>query len=126
MRNPTVRREAVGRIQDIEILAAIAVDDADEVVREQARGLVRDLVIESEETAVAEPVLAALPGARDLIAVGRSARLESLRRAALSRLNDARALGSVARRTSHPEIAKAALARLEDPGGNREGGTQSR
>ena len=113
--DPTVRREAVGRIQDIEILAAIAVDDADGVVREQARGLVRDLVIKSEETAVAEPALAALPGARDLIAVARSARLESLRRAALSRLNDARALGSVARRTSHPEIAKAALARLEDP-----------
>ena len=111
----TVRREAVGRIQDIEILAAIAVDDADEVVREQARGLVRDLVIESEETAVAEPALAALPEARDLIVVARSARLESIRRAALSRLNDARALGSVARRTSHPEIAKAALARLEDP-----------
>ena len=113
--DPTVRREAVGRIQDIEILAAIAVDDADEVVREQARGLVRDLVIESEETAVAEPALAALPEARDLIVVARSARLESIRRAALSRLNDARALGSVARRTSHPEIAKAALARLEDP-----------
>ena len=113
--DPAVRREAVGRIQDIEILAAIAVDDADEVVREQARGLVRDLVIESEETAVAEPALAALPGVRDLIAVARSARLESIRRAALSRLNDARALGSVARRTRYPEIAKAALARLEDP-----------
>ena len=113
--DPTVRREAVRRIQDVEVLAAIAVDDADEVVREQARGVVRDLVIESAEMAAAEQALAALPGERDLVAVARSARLESISRVALSRLNNARALGSVARRANHPETAKAALARLEDP-----------
>ena len=113
--DPTVRREAVGRIQDVEVLATIAVDDADEVVREQARGVVRDLVIESAETAAAEQALAALPGERDLVAVARSARLESISRAALSRLNNARALGSIARRANHAETAKAALARLEDP-----------
>ena len=113
--DPTVRREAVRRIQDVEVLAAIAVDDADEVVRKQARGVVRDLVIESAEMAAAEQALAALPGERDLVAVARSARLESISRVALSRLNNARALGSVARRANHPETAKAALARLEDP-----------
>ena len=110
-----VRREAVGRVRDADILASILGTDSDEQVRVEAASAVRHLVLEAEVTATGERWLRSLTDERDLIAVARSARLETVSRAALSKLTDARALGAVARRANRIEIATEALARLDDP-----------
>ena len=88
--------------------------DSDGAVRADARGVVRDLVIEAEDAAQGESGVGALSDEHDLIAVARTARLEAVSRSALSRLTDQRALGSVARRATRGAIAKEALAKLDD------------
>ena len=113
--DPTVRREAVVRLTDVDVLASILSVDSDELVRAEAASAVRQLVVEAEEVATGERGLKSLTDERDLVAVARSARLEAVSRAALSKLTDARALGAVARRANRIEIAAEALARLDDP-----------
>ena len=110
----SVRRAAVGRLSDVDTLVSILSSDGDELVRAEAASVVRHLVIEAEETATGERGLRSLTDERDLIAVARSARLETVSRAALSKLSDPRALAAVARRANRIEIATEALARLDD------------
>ena len=113
--DPSVRLEAVVRLGDIDVLASIARDDVDTTVRGEAESMLRDLAIEAEDLGSIEHGLAAVSNERDLVAVARSARLESVSRVALGRLKDPRAIGSVARRATRGEIAKEALSRLDDP-----------
>ena len=112
--DPSVRREAVVRIEDLGALVGIIQSDGDGAVRMEAQSIVRDLVIEAEDATQGELGVGALSDEHDLIAVARTARLESVSRAALSRLTDQRALGSVARRATRGAIAKEALAKLDD------------
>ncbi len=112
--DPSVRREAVDRIEDLDALVGIIKSDSDGAVREQAQGVVRGLVIEAEDAAQGESGVGALSDEHDLIAVARTARLESVSRSALTRLTDQRSLGSVARRATRGAIAQEALARLDD------------
>ena len=111
---PAVRRGAVRRLKSIDVLVSITRSDTDEAVRAEASGMVRHLVIEAEEADAAERGLAVLSD-RDLVVAARAAHLESVSRAALSRLTDEHAVGSVARRADRVEVAKEALDRLEDP-----------
>jgi len=113
--DPSVRLEAVVRLGDIDVLASIASDDVDTTVRGEAKSVLRDLAIEAEDLGSIEHGLAVVSNERDLVAVARSARLESVSLVALGRLKDPRAIGSVARRATHGEIAKEALSRLDDP-----------
>ena len=113
--DPSVRLEAVVRLGDVDVLASIARDDLDTTVRGEAESILRDLVIEAEDLGSIEHGLDAVSNERDLVAVARSARLESVSRVALGRLKDPRAIGSVARRATRGEIAKEALSRLDDP-----------
>ena len=112
--DPSVRREAVVRIGDLDALVGIIESDSDGAVRADARGVVRDLMIEAEDSAQGELGVGALSDEHELIAVARTARLEAVSRSALSRLTDQRALGSVARRATRGAIAKEALAKLDD------------
>ena len=112
---PSVRLEAVLRLEDVDTLVSIVRDDSDTTVRGEAESLLRDLAIEAEDLSSGELGLSAVSNERDLVAVARSARLESVSRVALSRLKDPRAIGSVARRATRGEIAKEALSRLDDP-----------
>ena len=113
--DPSVRLEAVLRLEDVDALASIARDDGDATVRSEAEGVLRDLAIEAEELGSIELGLGAVSNERDLVAVARSARLESVSRFALAKLKDPRAIGSVARRATRGEIAREALSRLDDP-----------
>ena len=113
--DPSVRLEAVLRLEDSDALASIARDDGDTTVRSEAEGMLRDLAIEAEDLSSIQLGLDAVSNERDLVAVARSARLESVSRVALAKLKDPRALGSVARRATRGEIAKEALSRLDDP-----------
>ena len=114
--DPSVRLEAVLRLEDVDALVSIVRDDSDTSVRGEAEGVLRDLVIEAEDFSSGELGLNAVSNERDLVTVARSARLESISRVALSRLKDPRAIGSVARRATRGEIANEALSRLDDPG----------
>ena len=113
--DPSVRLEAVLRLEDVDALASIARDDGDTTVRSEAEEMLRDLAIEAEDLSSIELGLGAVSNERDLVAVARSARLESVSRVALAKLKDPRALGLVARRATRGEIAKEALSRLDDP-----------
>ena len=113
--DPSVRLEAVLRLEDVGTLVSVARDDSDTSVRGEAEGALRNLAIESENLGAGELGLSGLSNERDLVAVARSARLESVCRAALSRLKEPRAIGAVARRATRVEVAREALSRLEDP-----------
>ena len=113
--DPSVRLEAVLRLEDVDALALIARDDGDTTVRSEAESMLRDLAIEAEDLGSIELGLGAVSNERDLVAVARSARLTSVSRVALAKLKDPRVIGSVARRATRGEIAKEALSRLDDP-----------
>ena len=113
--DPSVRLEAVLRLEDVDALVSIAREDSDTSVRGEAEGALRNLAIESEDLSAAEQGLSGLSNDRDLVAVARSARLESVSRVALSRLKEPRAIGAVARRATRVEVAREALSQLEDP-----------
>jgi hypothetical protein len=109
-----VRREAVIRIDDVGALVDVSADE-DPMVRTEAQRVIRELLIESEDREAGEVGLAGLSDERDLVAVARSARLESVSRMALAKLSDPGALGRVARRSTRGAIAKEALSRLDAP-----------
>ena len=113
--DPLVRQEAVVRLEDLDALVSIIGIDDDASVRVEAEGVVRELVIEADDHEQGERGLGALSDDRALVAVARSARLESLSRVALSRLDDPKALGSVARLATNAGIAREALLKLDDP-----------
>ena len=113
--DPLVRQEAVVRLEDLDALVSIIGIDDDASVRVEAEGVVRELVIEADDHEQGERGLGALSDDRALVAVARSARLESLSRVALSRLDDPKALGSVARLATNVGIAREALLKLDDP-----------
>ena len=112
--DPSVRCEAVAGIADLDTLIVISRGDEDAVVRNEAREIVRDLVIETEDVDQARRGLEALSLDRDLVAIARTARLESISREALYRLSDPRSIGQVARRTTWSDVARQALTRLDD------------
>ena len=109
-----VRREAVIRIENVGALVDVSADE-DPMVRTEAQRVIRELLIESEDREAVELGLSGLSDERDLVAVARSARLESVSRMALAKLSDPGALGKVARRSTRSEIAKEALSRLDAP-----------
>ena len=111
--DPGVRREAVIRITDLVALVEILNTDPDPTVCTEAQGVVRELLIEAEDRNTGELGLRGLSDERDLVAVARSARLESVSRMALAKLSEPRALGMVARRSTRGEIASEALSRLD-------------
>ena len=113
--HPDVRCQAVSRINDIDALVSIYRSDDAEAVRHEAAAGIRDLAIDSPEGEVGIRGVEALSEERDLVAVAREARIETVGRMALARLQSPRALSVVARRAIRPEVAKEALQRLDDP-----------
>ena len=112
--DPSVRLEAISWIDDLDALVSVVRADDDVSVRTFALEILRDLVVEAEDEAVGARGLQELSADRDLVVVAESARLATVSRAALARLDDQRAIGAVARRAAVSEVAKEALARLED------------
>ena len=111
-----VRRAAIGRVTSISALATIAAGD-DDTVRLGAAAVLRDRLVDLHEHEVdrqqIDHSLLVLTDERDLAAVARRGRIDSLRCGALARVTDEKLLGSLARRAEFPEIALEALARIE-------------
>ena len=91
-----VRREAVIRIEDVGALVDVSADE-DPIVRTEAQRVIRELLIESEDREAGELGLRGLADERDLVAVARSARLESVSLMALAKLSDPGALGAASK-----------------------------
>ena len=80
-----VRRAAVKKLFDVEILAERAREDADEGVREEAGGRLAGFAIHGQEAAAAEAAVKELHEARHLASVAKSAALAPVRLAAVAR-----------------------------------------
>jgi DNA-binding transcriptional LysR family regulator len=115
--DPAVRLAAVRKVLDPVVLADIARSDADAGVREGASDVLVDVARGAYEGIQEAESMAALAGLSDpkhLMAVAKTAALETLSRAALARLDDVKAIGSVARRSTHASTRMEALGRIAD------------
>jgi hypothetical protein len=117
--DPRVRRSAVAKLMDPATLAAAARDDADAQVRAQAVGMLRDLALEAFEgvgEAEGHAAVDALDDAKTLVGIAKNASRESTALRALSRVTDVHALGSIARHAEHESVRNRAFASLHDHG----------
>ncbi|HEY8550213.1 MAG TPA: DUF349 domain-containing protein [Vicinamibacterales bacterium] len=112
--SPRVRRAAIGRLADPEVLGAIVTGDADTQVRSEAAARLLALATEPDDEARALRALASLVEERHVAQVARTAPHLTVALAALERLRDTRAIGSTARNAIHEAVRLAALARVDD------------
>src|SRR5262245_36476760 len=95
-----VRRAAVSRLTDVDVLADIARSDPEEDVRAEAVRVMAGLAAEAESGDAAAPVLhrlVELGRSREVQAVAKTASSSQVRHAAVDVLHDPKALGSVSR-----------------------------
>ncbi len=115
--DPRVRRSAVAKLMDPAALALIAQHETDEQVRAQAVGMLRDLALEAFEGAGEAESLAAidaLTDAKTIVGIAKNASRESTAQRALARVSDVHALGSLARHAEHESVRRAAFDALQD------------
>jgi len=109
---PAIRRAAARKLDTPDVLEALAREDSDEDVREEAaQSLLRGLLV-AEGPAASMAPLHALSQPRHLATVARKARSETVRRAALERIDERRALLSVAKSAEESGTRLEALSRL--------------
>lgn len=109
-----VRRAAVARIDDPEVLGRCAAD-ADQSVKDAAAERLTELAMDASDADRAARAVARLTDARRLAQIAKSAQTDAtdaVRTAALANLSDDRALGAIARHAKVESIALAALARV--------------
>lgn len=109
-----VRRAAVGRIADPDVLGRCAAD-ADSSVKDAAMDRLAELAMDASDAALATRAVSKLTDTRRLAQIAKSAQADTadaVRTAALAGLSDDRALGAVARHAKVEAVAMAALARV--------------
>ena len=114
-----VRRAAVAKLMDPSALAAVAAADPDPGVRDAALTMLRDIALDAFEGIAEADSLAAveaLSDARMLATVAKTALREEVALRALGRVSDAHALGSIAR---HAQLEPIRLAALRGAAGSR-------
>jgi hypothetical protein len=115
-----VRRAAVGKLMDPNVLAAIVRDDVDPGVRESALAMLRDIACDAFEGVSEATGLAAvdvLDDARTLAQIAKTSLRESVGRRVLARLErtgGSHILSSVARQAVLEPIRQSALEQLHD------------
>ena len=116
--DPRIRRIAVKKLANTDLLQQIAASDADGETRQLAEQRRQDLLVErAVSSASAEECLRALEQLQrpaDLVRVASSAAAPQVRSAALARVSEEPALADIVRRTSDSDIGAAALARIHD------------
>jgi hypothetical protein len=114
---PRVRRAAVGRLTEVDVLGEVASSDPDEDVRNEAvRGLA-GLAAESSDVSAATAAVAQLLAVgrlKELVAVARDGAHASVRAAVVDLLGDQKSLGSVSRHALDATTRLRALGRLTD------------
>ena len=113
-----VRRAAVGRLSEVDVLGEIARTDPDEDVRSEAiRGLA-GLAAETKEPDRASEVvrqLLMLGRMKEVVVVARENTNPMVRAAVVDLIDDSKSLGSVSRHAQDGSTRLRALARLTDP-----------
>ena len=113
--DPSVRMEAVLRLEDVDALVSVIRNESDADVRHEAEAALGDLVIETDDVSVTRPGVYEVLTDTNLVTVARSARLESVSELALAALTTQRSIGSVARRSAWNNVATEALSKLDAP-----------
>src|SRR3954451_13360021 len=107
-----VRRAAVARLDEVEVLADVASSDPDEDVRAEAiRGLAGIAAEADDVSAATDAVrqLLALGRTREVVVVARASTSAAVRGAVVTMLDDQKALGSVSRHAPDAATRLAAL-----------------
>jgi Domain of Unknown Function (DUF349) len=112
--DPRVRRAAAGRIEDVEVLAAIASGDADEGIRAEVLDRLAGVAASSTTAAAASTALAALRDPKQIGTVAKSSPVDSVRIEAVGRLTDLKTLSSVARHATDGRVAALAVEKVSD------------
>ena len=113
--DPRVRRAAAGRIEDVDVLAAIASGDADEGIRGEVLERLADVATSSTAAAAALTALGALRDQKQIGNVAKSSPVDGVRIEAVNRLSDVKALSSVARHAADARVALLAVEKVQDP-----------
>jgi hypothetical protein len=120
-KDPTVRKAAIEKLDEVDILADIFDRESDRELRDLAGSRAAELWVASacqeDDPELARNALAGLIKVGDqkaLAEVASRADLQELRRLALAELRDARALADVARNSTSPELRQKAIARIDD------------
>ena len=112
-----VRRAAVGRIDDIAVLADVARTDPDEEVRVEALRTLAGLGAETDDVARASDVvrqLLSLGRTKEAVLIARENVHQTVRAAVVPLFEDARSLGAISRHAPDTQTRLRALARLAD------------
>lgn len=113
-----VRRLALKKLEDAELLLEIGRTDPDEELRALAAGRAEELLLEralsATDPAAGTRAVELLTRSQHRVAVAVRACDERVRRAALAGLSDERAIADVARRSGDPEVRREALQRITD------------
>lgn len=119
--HPTVRKIAIDKIDDPEVLVDVAADEPERSLRERAQSRAAEiwvsLALKSESEAdgrVAIAGLVAIDDQKSVAEIARRAGLEALRAAAMEKLTDAKALAELAKTSRSPETRAAAVALIRD------------
>jgi hypothetical protein len=117
-RDPRVRRVALKKIDDPELLGELAVRDPDESLRrdaaEKASELLLDAALGEDDEARCLTAVGLLSGQRALAEVACRAAFETVQRQALERLTDDKWRADVARRSSDAKLRLAAAEQIRD------------
>ena len=117
--DPTVRRAALERLGDLDLLRLMASEDADAAVRTAARDRYRALlagqIADSPALAVRLERLRHDPDADLMEYLLRQAAEPELRMVLLERIDAEPTLAGIAQRDSHPDVRLAAMERVHDP-----------
>ncbi|MGQ0732469.1 MAG: DUF349 domain-containing protein [Acidobacteriota bacterium] len=114
--DPRVRRAALVRVANPDVLAACVRNDRDQAVRDHAAGRLAALAGQGEETSslAAVAALAAIGCQRELATVARGSGSASVRRSATEQVTDERALAGIARHAADAGARLVAVTRLND------------
>ncbi|HSC27821.1 MAG TPA: DUF349 domain-containing protein [Vicinamibacterales bacterium] len=110
-----VRRAAIGRVDAVEELVALAGREPDRDLRQElSERLVAVAIAPADSDGDAALALAGLDDQKDLSSVAKASPHDTIRTAALGRIHDTKILGSVARQAADPQTALDAAMRIAD------------
>ena len=112
--DPHVRKVAVSKIDSVETLARIGGDDAEAIVKGEAAARLAKIAAEDSDEERARAASAVLTDPKALLLLAKTARLGSVRRAALERISDPRGLATLAKNAEEGVLRLEALARIDD------------
>lgn len=110
-----VRRAAVERLDDVEVLVRLARTERDMDLRRQITERLVGIALEpASDDAAAARALEGIEDQKQCSTIAKMSPYETVRTAALARVHDVRALGSIARNASDAQTALEAVGRIAD------------